>query len=105
MPAHGQFDRIGDDVAAYERRFHAGVAHGDAVGDGDGGELPGRAAGGLNSGLRRLGLAAKRDVTRRRLVPRSHHPDERLGDVFLAQPHGVVVRPVRRPLRPHRHMA
>ena len=45
------------------------VAHGDAVGDGDGGEFARRAAGGGDALLDRLRLALQRDVARRRLVP------------------------------------
>ena len=45
MAAHGQLDRVGDDLAADQRRAHALVPHGDTVRDGDGAELAGRAAG------------------------------------------------------------
>jgi hypothetical protein len=45
MAAHGELDRIGDDLARHQRRLHALVAHGDAVGDGDGAEFARRAAG------------------------------------------------------------
>ena len=36
VAAHGELDRIGDHLAADQGRLHALVAHGDAVGDGDG---------------------------------------------------------------------
>ena len=45
VAAHGELDRIGDHLAADQGRLHALVAHGDAVGHGDGGELARRAAG------------------------------------------------------------
>src|SRR5262249_56190829 len=45
VPAHGQLDGIGDDLARGERGLHALVAHGDAVGDGDGAKLARPAAG------------------------------------------------------------
>ena len=44
MAAHRQLDGIGDDLAADQRGFHPGMAHRDAVGDGDGGEFARRAA-------------------------------------------------------------
>ena len=44
MAAHGEFDRIGDHFARHQRGTHALMAHGDAVGDGDGAEFAGRAA-------------------------------------------------------------
>ena len=43
-PDHG-LDGVGDDLAGGQRILHAGVAHGDAVADGDGVELEGHAAG------------------------------------------------------------
>ena len=84
VAAHGELDRIGDHLAADQRRLHALVAHGDAVGDGDRGELARRAAGLGHAALDRLRLPAQRDVAGRRLVPGRHHADERPGDVVLA---------------------
>ena len=43
MAAHGELDGIGDDLARRQRGLHALMAHGDAVGDGDGAEFARRA--------------------------------------------------------------
>ena len=51
VAARDELDRIGDDFAADQRRLHAFGAHGDAVADGDGVELHGRAAGGADAAL------------------------------------------------------
>ena len=98
VAAHRHFDRIGDHFAADQRRLHAGMAHGDAVGDGDGGELARRAATGLDAHLDGLGLAVERDIAGSRLVPAGRDADEGLRDLFLGHPHGVVIGAVRRPL-------
>ena len=45
VAAGDEFDGVGDDFAGDERGLHALRAHGDAVVDGDGVELHGRAAG------------------------------------------------------------
>ncbi len=104
MAAHGQFHRIGDDFAADQRRFHALVAHGDAVGDGDGGEFPGRASGRIDAFLCRPGLALERDVARRGFVPTGDDADQGPVNLGFRQPHGVKERPVRRALRPLGHV-
>ena len=105
MAAHGELDRIGDDLARDQRGFHALVAHGDAVGHGDGGELARRAAGGLDAQLHRLGLAAKRDVAGRGLVPAVATPTSGWWISSLGQAHGVEIGAVRRPLRADRDVA
>jgi hypothetical protein len=86
MAAHGQLDRVGDRVAGGERGAHALVAHGDAVGDGDGGELARGAVRGLDAQLDRLRLAAEGDVAGRGLVPAGRDADEGLVDLLLGQP-------------------
>ena len=45
LGVHHRLHRVGDDLAADQRGPHALVAHGDAVGDGDGHELEGEPAG------------------------------------------------------------
>ena len=45
LGVHHRLDRVGDDLAAHERRPHALVAHRDAVAHRDGGELDREAAG------------------------------------------------------------
>ena len=82
MAAHGQFDGVGDHLARRQRGLHAVVAHGDAVGDGDGAELARRAAGGRDALLHRLRLAHQRDVAGRGLVPAGRDADERLVDLL-----------------------
>ena len=105
VAAHGQFDRIGDDLAADQRGLHALMAHGDAVGHRDGGEFPRRAPGRGDAVLHRLGLTVQGDIAGRGLVPRRGHADQRLGDLFLGHAHGVEERPVGRALRPDRGVA
>ena len=104
MATHGQFCGIGDDFATDQRRFHALVAHGDAVGDGDGGEFPGCTAGGIDAFLDRLGLAMEGDVARRSFVPTGDDADERSVNLGFRQPHSVKERPMRRALRPLGHV-
>ena len=104
MAADGQFDRVGDRLARRQRRAHAVMAHGDAVGHGDGAELARRAAGGGNALLGGLRLAHQRDVAGRGLVPAGGDADERLVDLGRRQAHGVVEGPMGRALGPLRHM-
>ena len=82
-----------------------GMAHGDAVGDGDGGELARRAAGGRDAALRRLRLARQRDVAGRGLVPGGGDADDRLVDLLLGEAHGIEIGAVRRALGPDRDVA
>ena len=105
VAAHGQLHAVGDQVARDQRRLHALVAHGDAVGHRDGGELARRAAGLGDALLHRLRLAAERDVAGRRLVPAGGDADEGLVDLVLGQAHRVVVAAMRRAVRPHGHVA
>jgi hypothetical protein len=95
MAAHGQFDGVGDGLAAGQRRAHAFVAHGDAVGDGDGGEFAGRAAALLDPALDRLGLTVQRDVAGGRFVPAGRNAHPWLVDLLLRQAHGVEIAAVR----------
>ena len=84
MAAHGELDGIGDAFARDQRGLHALVAHGDAVGHGDGAEFARRAAGGGNAALDGLGLAHQRDVAGCGLVPAGGNADERLVDLLGA---------------------
>ncbi len=86
VAAHGQLHRVGDHLARDQGGFHALVAHGDAVGDGDGGELARRAARLVHAALDRLRLAGERDVAGRRLVPAGGDADEGLGDLASVRP-------------------
>ena len=100
VPAHGEFDRIRNHVAADERRLHALVTHGNTVRHRDRAELARRTASALHAGLHRLRLAHQRDVAGRGLVPARHHADEGLRNLFSRKPHRIVVRAVRRTRRP-----
>ena len=102
VAAHGELDRIGDQVAGGERRLHALVSHGNSVGHGDGGEFARRAAAAIDANLYGLGLAVERDVAGGGLVPARGDTDDRLGDLLLGEAHGVEVRAMGRPLRPDR---
>ncbi len=96
VAAHGQFHTVRNRFARGKRAAHALVTHGDTVGDGDGGEFARRTGGGLDAQLDGLGLTVQRDVARRGFVPAGRDTNQRLVNFFLAQPHGVQVRPVRR---------
>src|ERR1700737_1043547 len=80
------------------------MAHGDAVGHGDGAEFARRTAGGGDALLDRLGLTHQRDVAGRSLIPARRHADKRLVDLVGGQPHGIEIRAMGRPFRALRHM-
>ena len=90
VPAHGQLDGIGDHLARGERGLHALMAHGDAVGDGDGAELARGAAGGGDALLHGLSLTHQRDVAGGGLVPATRHADEGLMDLLAREPHRII---------------
>jgi hypothetical protein len=69
-----------------ERGAHPLVTHGDAVRDGDGGELARRSAALLDAVLHDLRLAVQRDVAGRGLVPAGRHADQGLVDLGLDSP-------------------
>jgi hypothetical protein len=105
MAAHGQFHRVGDDIARDERGFHALMAHGDAVGHRDGAEFTRRAMGCGDALLHGLRLAHERDVAGRSFVPAGGHADQRLANLVLRQTHRVEIGAMRRTLRPGGHIA
>jgi hypothetical protein len=72
------------------------VTHGDAVSDGDRGELARSTAGRRDAFFGRLGLARERDVAGRRFVPGGDDADQRLRELRLAHTHGIEKGPVRR---------
>ena len=96
MAAHRQFHRIGNDFARRQGRFHPLVAHGDAVGHGNGAEFARRRAAGGDAKFHRLGLAHQRDIAGRRLVPAGGDADEWLMNLLPRQPHRVIKRAMRR---------
>ena len=84
---HHRLHRVGDDLAGDQRRTHALVAHGDAVGDRDGAELQGEAACGADAVLRPLGEPVQGEVAGGDLVPGRRDADLRLGEVVVAHAH------------------
>ncbi len=105
MAAHGQLDRIRDDLARRQRGLHALVTHGDAVGHRDGAELARRALSGGDALLHGLRLAHQRDVAGRGFVPAGGDADEWLVNLLLGQTHRVEVRTVRRASWAFRYVA
>ena len=105
MASDRYFNRIRNDLAADQRRFHALMAHRDAVGDGDGIE-PARGASARNHALAAdIGLGVEGRVAGCRVVACADHADEGPRDFLLGHAHRVVVGTVRRALRPDRDMA
>ena len=105
MAAHGEFDRIGDDFAADQAGLHPLMAHGDAVGDGDGVEAARHAAAFLDTGAGDVGLMIERGVAGRAVVTGGCDADEGAGDFLRGQAHRVIIAAMRRALGPHRDMA
>jgi hypothetical protein len=70
VTAADEFDRIGDHLAAHQRRFHSLGAHRDAVADRDGVELHRRSAGVPHAAFDLLGQLAQVVAARHRLDPR-----------------------------------
>ena len=104
MAAHGQFHGVGNRLARGERRAHPFMPHGDPVGHGDGGEFARCAEAFLHTQFHRLSLPVQRDVARRGLVPAGRDANEGLRDLFLGDPHGIVIRPMRRTRRTFGYM-
>ena len=82
--AGDEFDGVGDEVAGDERGLHALRAHGDAVVDGDGVELHGRAAGFADALLDGFGDVAEVVVAGADFGPGVGDADDGLGEVFAA---------------------
>ena len=85
VAAGDEFDGVGDDFAGDERGLHAFGAHGDAVGDGDGVELHGRAAGFADAFLDGFGDLAEMEVAGADLGPGVGDADDGLVQVFFAE--------------------
>src|SRR5690606_33047973 len=75
--------RVRDDVAAGQRVEHAVVAHGDAVVHGDGVELLGHAAGGLDLAGHELAQVLQVHVAGHELREGVDHGDDGLGEVLV----------------------
>ncbi len=86
-----EFDGVGDDFAGDQRGLHAFGAHGDAVGDGDGVELHGSAAGFANALLDGLGDLAEMKVAGADLGPGIGDADDGLVQVFFAEAYAAQV--------------
>jgi hypothetical protein len=100
LGVHDRLDTVGDHLPAHERRPHPFVAHGDAVGHGDGDELEREAAGGPDAVLGPLGQAVEGQVARRDLVPRGRHSDLGPAPVVVGHADGAEHGPGRGPLEP-----
>src|SRR5438132_12076125 len=85
LSAADQFNRIGDQLAAYQRSPHAFGAHGFAVGDGDGVEFHGSAAGGANAFFHFGGEPSQMKVARHGFDPGVGHADQRLAQVGVGE--------------------
>ena len=96
IAARDQFDGVGDHFARHQRGLHALRAHGDAVGDGDGVELHGRAAGFANAFLQRFGDFAQVHVAGADLGPRIRDPDDGLVQIFFGESGPAQIRARRR---------
>ena len=88
---HGHaLDGVRDQLAAGQGIHHALVGHGDAVADGDGGELHRNAAGHQDALLGRVGNAAQVEVTGDDLIEGVDNTDQGLAaDVLLEVAGGV----------------
>ncbi len=91
MPADGEFDQIGNDLAGRQRGLHALVPHSDAIGDSDGAKFPRGSAAGRHALLDCLRLPHQRNVARSSLVPAGGNPNEGLMDLLASEPHGVII--------------
>ena len=87
LGVHHQLHRIGDHLAADQRRLHALVAHRDAVGDRDRRELDRDGAALPHAFLRERGELVQVVVAGRDLVPRRRHRDLRLAEILFGEPH------------------
>ena len=85
VAARDELDRVGDHLAADERRAHALGAHRDAVGNRDGVELHRRAAGRADAGFDVLGQRAQVQIARADLDPGVGDADERLLQIRVGE--------------------
>ena len=91
VAARDELDGVGDDLAGDQRGLHAFGAHGDAVGDGDGVELHGRAAGLANAFLDGFGDLAQMEVAGADLGPGVGDADDGLVQVVFGEADGAEV--------------
>ena len=96
MAVNHRLDAVGDDLAADQAEFHALVVHAHPVRDRDRGELARGSAGHRHAFLGIFDLVVMRHVAGRDLAFLADHPDHRLGDSRVIQPHGAHEGAVRR---------
>ena len=98
LPAAHEFNGIGNQLAAYQRRPHAFRAHGFAVGDGDGIEFHGSAAGGTNAFFHLGREPPQVKVAGHGFDPGVGYADQRLAEVGVGEAnrfkHGARRSPV-----------
>ena len=99
MPAHRQFNRIGDGFAAGQRAAHPLMSHRDPIGNRDGGEFTRCAQRLFDAHFGRLCLTVQRDIAGCRFVPAGGNTDKRLMNFFFRHAHRIIIRPMRCPRR------
>ncbi len=104
VAADGELDAIGDHLARDERRLHALVAHGDAVGHRDGAELARRAAGSETPFLADCAWRCSAMLQGAASFQHETTPTNGRRDLLLGEAHGIIVGAMRRARRPDRHM-
>ena len=105
MTAHRHFNGIGNHLTADERGFHPLMAHGNAIGDGDGVEATRQTTRLIHATTRDIGLMVERGVTRGGVIPGRDNADKGAGNLLFGQAHRIIIAAVRRALRPYGHMA
>ena len=92
----GDFNGVGDDLAADQRGAHALGAHGDAVANGDGVDLHGSPAGGADAFLDALGHAPVVEVAGHGFDPLVRHADDGPGQICIGKADGLELGTGRR---------
>ena len=92
LPRATELDGVGDHFARDQRSLHSLRAHGDAVGDGDGVELHGRAAGFANAFFQSLGDFAQVNIACADFGPCIGDADDGLVQIFFAESGPAQIR-------------
>ena len=100
LPAANQFNGIGDQFAAHQRSAHAFGAHGFAIGDRDGIEFHGSAAGGANAFFHFGREPPQVKVARHGFDPGVGHADQRLAKIGVGEADGFEHGARRSPVAP-----
>jgi hypothetical protein len=85
----GGLDGVGDDIARDQRVAHALGAHADAVGDGDGVEIDGLAAGLVHALARVFAEVAEMHVARRHVARGGGDGDLGFFEIVVGEAHGA----------------